>query len=459
MDHLFSHLLRVVAPFALFANVALPVNAANWSVARVNHMLLTPPGGVTVREMSGVTYVGPADGDAHRFIAAEQTKKELVQFDATFNASGGITSITNVAAISINPSHDFEGIAYTNAARNSVFLSEENNPGIREVNLGTGLLAQPELSIPTVFTANKRANRGFESLTRSPDGTVMWTANEEALTVDGAVSTPSAGSTVRLLKLNVAGNFVTAGSQYAYQVEPIHGTSTLGSPRSGLSDLVYMPDGTLLALERSVVVSTPIFLNRIFEIGFAGATDVSVGALGSGLTGQSYTEVTKQSLWSGPADASAGQNLEGLALGPRLANGSWVLLGVVDDGFNGTTDTDTLSNNTIIAFTATANPSADFNEDGDVDGDDFVRWQRNLGKTVGAFHSQGDADRDGDVDAADLTRWKTHYTGAPIETAAVHTPEPSAALHSLCGLAALSSTGVRGNSRKVKAGEGNRTLA
>jgi hypothetical protein len=280
----------------------------------------------------------------------------------------------------------------------------------------------------------------------------MWTANEEALTVDGAVSTSSVGSTVRLLRLDVAGNTVTAGVQYAYQVDPIHGTSTLGSPRSGLSDLVYMPDGTLLALERSVVVDTPIFLNRIFEINFAGATDVSVGALGNGLTGQSYTPASKQLLWSGAADASAGQNLEGLALGPRLANGSWVLLGVVDDGFNGTTDADTLSNNTVVAFTATANPSADFDEDGDVDGDDFLRWQQNLGKTVGAFHSQGDADRDGDVDAADLARWKTHYHGAPTESASSSAPEPDAGLQLLCGLAALSSVDVRRRLKNSKSG-------
>jgi hypothetical protein len=400
-------------------------------------MVLTPPGGVTVREMSGVTYAGSSGGGAHRFIAAEQGKGELVQFDVTFNASGGITSISNVGAIDINGTLDFEGAAYTDAARNSVFLSEENNPGIREVNLSTGLLAQPALTIPTVFTTNKRANRGFEALTRSPDATVMWTANEEALTVDGAVSTPLVGTIVRLLKLDVAGNTVTSGAQYAYQVEPIHGTSTLGTPRSGLSDLVYMPDGTLLALERSVVVDTPIFLNHIFETNFAGATDVSVGALGNGLTGQSYTDVAKQLLWSGPADAAAGQNLEGLALGPRLANGSWVLLGVVDDGFNGTTDTDTISNNTVVAFVATANSSADFDEDTDVDGNDFLRWQRNHGKTVGAFHSQGDADRDGDVDAMDLARWTTHYNGAPTETASAPVPEPGMAVQLICGIALL----------------------
>src|SRR5262249_798209 len=143
--------------------------------------------------------------------------------------------------------------------------------------------------------------------------------------------------------------------QFAYEVSPIHGSSMLGSPQSGLSDLVAMPDGTLLALERSVAVTTPIFLNRIFETNFSGATDVSVGALANGLIGQSFTPVSKTLLWSGPVDGpgNSGMNMEGLTLGPRLADGSWILVGVCDNG-------DGFTTNTLVAFTATANATADF---------------------------------------------------------------------------------------------------
>jgi hypothetical protein len=405
-------------------------HATNWNVTRTNHMLITPPGGVLIQEMSGVTYLGEPVAGNHRFVACMEnlkepgpgTKRLLLQFDVTFSAAGAITGFSNISNILINPALDFEGIAYTNPARHSVFLADEGSmslaPTVREVLLSTGIVQTPLPAIPAVF-ANKRTNRGFESLTRSPDGTVMWTANEEALTVDGAAATAAAGTPVRLLKFDVAGNTATAAAQFAYQVEPIHGSSTLGAPQSGLSDLTLMPDGTLLALERSVVVGTPIFLNRIYETSFAGATDVSQGALANGLTGQSYTPVGKQLLWSGAADNSAGQNLEGLALGPRLANGSWVLLGVVDDN---PADEDTLSANTVVAFLATANPTADFIANGEADGVDFLAWQRGFGKTVGAKLTDGDGDRDGDVDAADLSLWK-----AAFATPAAHpVPEPAA---------------------------------
>ena len=43
-------------------------------------------------------------------------------------------------------------------------------------------------------------NYGFESLTISGDGLTLWTANEEALTVDGDRSSYSDGTIVRLVK-------------------------------------------------------------------------------------------------------------------------------------------------------------------------------------------------------------------------------------------------------------------
>ena len=101
-----------------------------------------------------------------------------------------------------------------------------------------------------------------------------------------------------------------------------------------------LPNGKLIALERSLASAFPPFESRIYEIDLAGATDVS-GL--SGLIGQTFTPVTKHLLWKGQAGGGFGQNLEGLALGPQLADGNYSLLGIVDDG-------DPLSSNTLVAF-------------------------------------------------------------------------------------------------------------
>jgi predicted outer membrane repeat protein len=55
-----------------------------------------------------------------------------------------------------------------------------------------------------------------------------------------------------------------------------------------------------------------------------------------------------------------------------------------------------------------ADCDADFDHDGDVDGRDFLIWQRGFGKT-NPQHSDGDADFDGDVDGDDLACWQAHY--------------------------------------------------
>jgi hypothetical protein len=50
--------------------------------------------------------------------------------------------------------------------------------------------------------------------------------------------------------------------------------------------------------------------------------------------------------------------------------------------------------------------SGDFNLDGRVDGNDFLAWQRGLGRTGVVTIRHGDATADGDVDANDLAVWK-----------------------------------------------------
>ncbi|RIK75936.1 MAG: hypothetical protein DCC67_14585 [Planctomycetota bacterium] len=75
-----------------------------------------------------------------------------------------------------------------------------------------------------------------------------------------------------------------------------------------------------------------------------------------------------------------------------------------------------------IGAVPTPTTNADFDADGDVDGDDLLRWQRGFGIASGATLGQGDADGNGAVDAADLAAWKTKFGGPAV--AAV--PEPAA---------------------------------
>jgi hypothetical protein len=75
--------------------------------------------------------------------------------------------------------------------------------------------------------------------------------------------------------------------------------------------------------------------------------------------------------------------------------------------------------------------SADFDGDLDVDGADFLTWQRNVGTGTGARQINGDANRDDAADAADLAIWTTEFgrslatlPGVDPGRAALPVPEP-----------------------------------
>jgi T5SS/PEP-CTERM-associated repeat protein/autotransporter-associated beta strand protein len=77
--------------------------------------------------------------------------------------------------------------------------------------------------------------------------------------------------------------------------------------------------------------------------------------------------------------------------------------------------------------------TADFDDDGDVDGDDLVQWQGDFGA-----NAQSDADADGDSDGADFLAWQRQLgSAAPATAASVAAPEPAALVLALAMVAAV----------------------
>lgn len=76
---------------------------------------------------------------------------------------------------------------------------------------------------------------------------------------------------------------------------------------------------------------------------------------------------------------------------------------------------------------------ADFDGDGDVDGADFLVWQRGFGITGTATLGQGDANNDKNVDSADLAIWRNQFgTGTGVSSlGSIAVPEPATWIASL----------------------------
>lgn len=79
---------------------------------------------------------------------------------------------------------------------------------------------------------------------------------------------------------------------------------------------------------------------------------------------------------------------------------------------------------------------ADFNGDGNVDGQDFLIWQRGFG--VGTEQFEGDANFSGTVDGDDLAIWQNAYGDSEaIASSLSVVPEPTAGMLVLLGLLCL----------------------
>jgi hypothetical protein len=121
---------------------------------------------------------------------------------------------------------------------------------------------------------------------------------------------------------------MSPAGQWAYRTDAISADSPFTTAeRSGVSDLLALPDGRLLVLERELGGAfVPDFRNRIYLVDFVGATDTSaIGPLGTA----SFAGVSKTLLWQGDFD---NDNFEGITLGPQLANGDYSVILVSDDG-------------------------------------------------------------------------------------------------------------------------------
>ena len=129
----------------------------------------------------------------------------------------------------------------------------------------------------------------------------------------------------RITKFDV--NTLSPVAQYAYPLDPI---TAPGGDSNGLSDLVAVDEETFLVLERSHGEHN---VARIYQAEIAGAQDILGQA---SLSDETVTPMAKTLVADLPnlPGVPPLDNLEGITLGPKLADGRRMIMLVSDNNFS-----------------------------------------------------------------------------------------------------------------------------
>ncbi|MBI5767395.1 MAG: esterase-like activity of phytase family protein [Verrucomicrobia bacterium] len=195
-----------------------------------------------------------------------------------------------------------------------------------------------EWPLPVSLTFDVAAQRGprpnltLEGMAFAPDGDSLWLALEAPLIEDGPVAAAGAGATTRFTRLARDGRRI---AQVAYAMDAWQSVPPAGRPGdNGVSEILALPDGRLLVLERSGAQQADRswrFSARIYLADVAAATDV--GDVAS-LSGGKFVPAPKRLVFDFAAvGVPAVDNVEAMAWGRTLANGHATLVVASDDNF------------------------------------------------------------------------------------------------------------------------------
>lgn len=221
-------------------------------------------------------------------------------------------------------------------------------PWIREFDVDGRFMR--ELPLPDSLalrrgrTTGPYDNASFEGLALAPGGDRLWAAVEGPLKQDADPPTVERGAPVRFTRFDLRSG--APDLQYVYELSAIPKAPIFGLPEDvfadmGVSEILMLDERRFLALERSYATGVGITA----RIHLAEIEDATSDVLGlPTLLDADYRPLRKTLLMDGDRLPVSVDNLEGMAIGPRLPNGERLFVMCSDDNFN------PLQRNQFLAF-------------------------------------------------------------------------------------------------------------
>ncbi len=226
--------------------------------------------------------------------------------------------------------------------KGTLFISSEggllktSSPFIREFTIDGKYIRDfklPQNFFQVDHKKGIRTNLSLESLTLTPNGKYLFSANENALFQDGPQSDFNVASPVRILKFNTKTGRVE--SEYLYWVDPVAHRPVMKKAFrvNGLVELLALDDSTLIAMEREFSSGYGNSI-KLYRVSLTDAEDIHTISALKDTSIQTIKAAQKELLLNLQELEIPLDNLEGMTFGPRLADGRRVFILVSDNNFN-----------------------------------------------------------------------------------------------------------------------------
>ncbi|UCF09907.1 MAG: esterase-like activity of phytase family protein [Candidatus Bipolaricaulota bacterium] len=329
-------------------------------------------GGVNVGEISGLshaangTYYAIGDDRGENVIPPgvlyEMEIKVLSSGIDSVEVTGLVQLDSDISSPGVQPfgPEEIDGEEVLWTTEGFIVCSERDGAGAPWIGRYThdGLLIEeipvPEKYIPIFHGEDQvrgvRRNLSFEAATVTPDGTTLYVASEQALVQDGDVSTADAGSPVRIIEFDLTGEVAAVVGEYVYVTEPLFVRPAEGQyGDNGVPGIAYVghitPEIDLIVMERSYVSGAG---NHIGLFGVKLAPYIydrerirDTSALAdpeAPFTGFTVHKIPLLRISDDAAQTDVAEfdpdNMEAIAVGPKLPTGNHILLLASDDNFN-----------------------------------------------------------------------------------------------------------------------------
>lgn len=278
---------------------------------------------------SGITYLGDS---LYAVVSDKSPNDGFFVFKITLDSlTADIIDIRNLGFRGSDiTGGDMEAIAYVPSS-NTFYITRETDNTIKEYTL-EGKITDRQLPTPSIYQ-RARGNLGLESLTYNAHTQRFWLCNEGTLEGDGEQANAVNGVQNRLRLQSLDSGFVPL-HQYAYLMDKPHSTTKAYLYGMGVGDVTALDDGSLLVLEREFYTPPSklgaYVINKIYQVMPEESLRIDeeepLTAQSSYLPKHLVAEwKTRLSLFH--QDIA---NYEAMCIGPRLADGSQVLVLVSD---------------------------------------------------------------------------------------------------------------------------------